>query len=54
MEVEISIEDAKSGLEEYCKHAGEMCDTQGMLAIVAIVDQWIREHKKDAKKPSLS
>ena len=49
MEVDFTIENVKSGLEEYCKHAGEMCNTQGMLALVAIVDNWIREHETNAK-----
>ena len=49
MEVDFTVEDTKAGLEEYCKHAGEMCNTQGMLAVVAIVDNWIREHKTNAK-----
>jgi hypothetical protein len=38
MKINVTVEDAKAGLEEYCKHAGEMCNTQGMLAVVAIVD----------------
>lgn len=49
MEISVTVKDAQAGLEEYCKHAGEMCNTQGMLAMVAIVDNWINEHKKDEK-----
>jgi hypothetical protein len=49
MEVDFTVEDAEAGLKEYCEHTGEMCNTQGMLAIVAIVDNWIREDKTNAK-----
>jgi hypothetical protein len=42
--------DVKAGFEEYMKHAGDMYNTQGMLACATVLANYIDEHSKPQKK----
>ena len=48
--IEIDIKDVKAGFEEYMKHAGDVCNTQGMLACATVLANYIDEHSEQQKK----